>query len=198
MEDHKLMNLSFGTNPLLSLEIDPDVLRRQKFNSPLACIKPTPYSTGDFVVRKRAIYQEAKIDPNSNSIVWFDMTDADTIRSHLDTFGLLLLSSQPGDIVRMTVDVDEKTLSRRMGDEAFDTLQERRFVQLQELLGADMKPGARQENLIDKLGVAKLVSYAFCLVAEKAFERSASLKFEPISSSVKNADFKPEGVEAPR
>ncbi len=181
MEDHKLMNLSFGTNPLLSLEIDPDVLKRQKFNSPLACIKPTPYSTSDYVVRKRAIYQEAKIDPDSNSIVWFDMTDFDTVRSHLDTFGLLLAVSQPGDIVRMTVDVDVKTLIRRAEDEAIETLQERRFAQLKELLGAEMKPGARQGDLTDKLGVAKLVSYAFGLVAEKAFERNADFKFEPIS-----------------
>jgi hypothetical protein len=180
MEDHKLMNLSFGMNPLLSLEIDTDVLKRQMFNSPLACIKPTGYSTGDYVVRKSAIYKEAKVDPDSNSIVWFDMTDADTVRSHLDTFGLLLASSQLGDIVRMTVDVDEKTLSRRMEDEALASLQERRFTQLQELLGADLKPGARQSDIAEKLGLAKLVGYAFRLMAEKAFERN-ELKFEPIS-----------------
>jgi hypothetical protein len=181
MEDHKLMNMSFGTNPLLSLEIDPDVLKRQKFNTPLPCIKPTGYSTGDYVVRKKAIYEEMQVSPESNSIVWFDMTDFDTIRAHLDTFSMLLAVSQPGDIVRMTVDVDEKTLARRKDDETFDALQARRFIELQEQLGPQLRPGARQTDLNKKLGIANLVCHAFRLTAEQAFERNENFKFEPIS-----------------
>jgi hypothetical protein len=82
---------------------------------------------------------------------------------------------------RPIMPLSEAESSRRVDDEALDALRERRFVQLQELLGADMKPGARQDDLTDKLGIAKLVSYAFSLVAEKAFERNAKYKFEPIS-----------------
>ena len=55
MEDHKLINASFGIRKLLSLEINPDVVERQKFNTPLSCIMPTAFSTGDFIVRKTSI-----------------------------------------------------------------------------------------------------------------------------------------------
>lgn len=180
MEDHKLMNATFGTSALLSLEIDEDVLKRQKFNCPLDCIKPTQYSTNDFVARKEAIYREIGVNPDANSIVWFDMTDADTIRAHLENFSLLLAISEPGDVVRMTVDVDEKTLGKQSDGEDLDSLRLRRFSQLQELLGAELKPGTRDDELAKKLGIAKLVSFAFGLVAEKAFERKSYI-FEPVS-----------------
>jgi hypothetical protein len=38
MEDHKLVSATFGTKILISLEIDSEVVVRQKFNAPFACI----------------------------------------------------------------------------------------------------------------------------------------------------------------
>ncbi len=181
LEDHKLINATFGTQPLISLEIDANVVARQKFNTPLACIHPTQYSTEDFVVRKSAIFNEFGISPDANSIVWFDMTDAATIRAHLDTFSQLLGASQPADVLRITVDIDEKTLGRLSDGESLENLEQRRFVQLSEFLGGQLKPGARVKHLSSKLGIAKLVSYAFKLVAEEAFERDQKYTFEPLS-----------------
>jgi hypothetical protein len=181
MEDHKLMNLSFGISPLLSLEIDSDVLKRQQFNTPLSCIKPTRYSTNDFVVRRASILAEIGASPEANSIVWFDMTDATSLRANLDNFGQLLSASQPGDLLRMTVDVDDKTFGRNNPGETYEDLQDRRFAALQELIGAQLRPGATQDDIGEKLGIAKLVSYAFSLVAEEAFDHDARYKFEPIS-----------------
>lgn len=181
MEDHKLINASFGTTKLLSLEIDADVILRQKFNAPLACITPTAYSTEDFVAIKDLIYREIRVAPDSKSIVWFDMTDAATLRSHLDTFRLLLSKSEPGDIVRMTVDVDEKTLARKSEGEDFDDLQRRRFSILRDYLGPELKPGAEWSDLNVELGIAKLVCSAFELAAEQAFELNRVHQFSPIS-----------------
>lgn len=181
MEDHKLMHSIIASRVLLSLEVNPDVLVRQKFNAPLASIHPTLYSTDDFVVRKSAIYGEVGVAPDANSIVWFDMTDAATLRVHLDTFGRLLRSSQPGDIVRMTVDIDEKTLGRRSDSETLEEIAKRRFMQLRELLGDELNPRARARQMSTKLGVARLASYAFKLVAERAFEHDRVHVFEPLS-----------------
>lgn len=180
MEDHKLINASFGIEKLISLEIDADVLARQKFNSPLACITPTQYSTSDFVVKKASIFRHIALKHDANSIIWFDMTDHESLRAHLDTFGRLLEISQAGDVVRMTVDIDEKTFGRKAEGESLDELQLRRFEVIREQLGDELKPGARQHHLSKTLGIAQLVVYAFRLVAEKVFERS-ELCFAPLS-----------------
>lgn len=181
MEDHKLINAAFGTRMLISLETNSQVVARQRFNAPLACIKPTQYSTGDFVVRKDKIFREFKISADANSIVWFDMTDASPLRVQLDTFGELLQNSEIGDVVRMTADVDAKILGRPAPDETQEDLRTRRFVKLQELLGDQMKPGAMARTISTRLGIAKLVLHAFRLVAEDAFQQSKTRHFEPVS-----------------
>jgi hypothetical protein len=55
------------------------------------------------VIRKTAIFGEFDIVGDANSIVWFDMTDADTLRAYLDLFRELLRCSAPGDVLRITV-----------------------------------------------------------------------------------------------
>lgn len=181
LEDHKLMHANFGMRTLISLEIDPNVFARQKFNAPLACIKPTRYSTDDFIVRRSAIFRECGAAQDASAIIWFDMTDAQSIRAHLDSFGRLLRNSQPSDIIRMTIDVDEKTLGKRDEGDTLSDVSKRRFAQLRELLGDELKPGARVQSTSTKLGIAKLVTYAFRLVAEKSFELDKTYKFEPLS-----------------
>jgi putative O-methyltransferase len=181
LEDHKLMHASFGLRTLISLEIDDDVFARQKFNAPLACIKPTPYSTNDFVVRRSVIFRETGVSEDASAIIWFDLTDAETIRAHLDSFRQLLQNSQRHDVIRMTVDVDEKTLGRGGADETLNEISIKRFERLRELLGDELQPGARVRSISPKLGLTKLVVYAFRLVAEKAFERDRVYKFEPFS-----------------
>jgi hypothetical protein len=180
MEDHKMINASFGIKNLISLEIDPDVLERQKFNVPLACIKPTSYSTDDFIVKRQAIFREIKADPSSRSIIWFDMTDSASVRSHLDAFGELIRGSEPGDVLRMTVDIDGKTLARKRDDETLEKCHERQFNELRELLGEHLQPSASPKDIAKPLGISRLVLHAFKLVAEDA-SRLGNLKFVPLS-----------------
>jgi hypothetical protein len=181
MEDHKLMNASFGMAKLISLEIDADVLNRQKFNLPLSCIVPTAYSTEDFVSQKAAILKEANIKADHNSVVWFDMTDAMTLRACLDTFEGLLRASEPDDVVRITVDVDEKTLARVSKEVSFEETTAIRFNMLREMLDDQLRPGAKPSDLAEKLGVARLVVYAFQMAAEAAFSANSQFVFEPLS-----------------
>jgi hypothetical protein len=183
MEDHKLVNATIGIDKLVSLEIDSDVLARQKFNNPLACIKPTRYSTADFVVKKRVILHEVGISEESNSIVWFDMTDRDPLRVQLDTFRRLLETSEVGDLIRMTVDVDERTLGRRADGEELDAIELRRFRVLREQLGDDLRPSARRRDIRGKLGIVRLVLYAFRLQAERAFQQNSEHQFLPLSTT---------------
>ncbi len=181
MEDHKMIHAAFETPILISLETNSEVVARQRFNAPLACIKPSQYSTDDFVVRKEKIFREFRVNPAANAIVWFDMTDASSIRVHLDTFGQLLRVSEIGDVLRITVDVDGKTLGRSATEETQKDLQERRFANLQELLGEQLKPGATANALGKRLGVAEIILHAFRIVSEDAFREVKSRRFEPIS-----------------
>ncbi len=181
MEDHKLINAAFGLQSLISLEVNQDVLLRQKYNAPLACIQPTGYSTSDYVARKSDILRHARVEPSANSIVWFDMTDAETVHAHIGTFISLLESSEVGDVVRFTVDVDLKTLGRPEPDEGLDELNRRRFAFIRELLGDLLNPGAKARDLTRPLGAARLVLHAFRIAAEEAFRSHPKLGFEPIS-----------------
>lgn len=181
MEDHKLINAAFGIQALISLELEADVVTRQKFNNPLACITATHHSTDDFVLGRGAILREGGAAPDANVIVWFDMTDAQPLRVHLDTFKSLITEAQTGDFVRFTVDVDGKTLARAREDELADNLQERRFARLTELLGPQLRMGAQVQDLDDELGIARLVLHAFELIVDEVFNRTDDRTFEPLS-----------------
>lgn len=128
-----------------------------------------------------AVLDLLDIQAGANSIVWFDMTDHNTLRAHLDEFRELLRSSEPDDVLRITVDIDEKTLGRRQNGETLPDLNKRRFAQLQELLDDEMKLGARSRQLESKLGIARLAIHAFSVIAEQAFATDKNYKFEPIS-----------------
>ena len=105
-----------------------------------------------------------------NTVVWFDLTDATTLRACLDTFEGLLRASEPGDVVRVTVDVDEKRLARVSSQNvSWEETRSRRFDVLREMLDDRLRPGAKPEDLVQKLGVAQLVVYAFHMAAEAAF-----------------------------
>ncbi|MBC8792753.1 MAG: hypothetical protein C6Y20_14215 [Tagaea sp. CACIAM 22H2] len=181
MEDHKLMNASFDMMKLISLEIDSDVWARQKFNLPLSCITATSYSTQDFVSKKGVVFKKAGVPADANAIVWFDMTDALTLRASIDTFEGLLRVSEPGDVIRLTIDVDEKTLARSSAEASLDDIRERRFNKLREMLGDQLRPGAKSSDLLQKLGITKLAVHAFNVAAEAAFSNAGKYTFEPLS-----------------
>ena len=166
---------------LISLENNPEVVARQVFNAPLACIKPTRYSVGDFVLSRDAILREFGGDPGQGLIAWFDMTDAETIRAHLDTFGNVISNSDVGDVIRFTVDVDAKTFGRRQEGETLGDLAKKRFTTIRELLGNQMRQGARVRDLSSRLGTARLVLHAFRLMAEEAMQLDQRRIFEPLS-----------------
>jgi len=181
LEDHKLMNATFGTRTLISLEVESDVVARQQYNKPLACIKPTNYSTNDFILHRETILAGAGTDPDANIIAWFDMTSAQSVRAHVDSFGELLKGCKTGDVVRVTVDVDSKTLVRKLDAETSDQHHRRQLLQLRELLGPYMSPGATARKLSEKLGIANVIVQAFKLVAEDAFQNDRSRLFQPLS-----------------
>jgi len=181
MEDHKLVNASFGTQVLISLEVEPDVVARQRFNAPLSCITATQHSTDDFVLSRAAILKEGGASPEANVIAWFDMTDAQPVSVYLDTFASLLREGEIGDFIRFTVDVDGKTLARKREDEKYEVLRNRRFDKLRELLGTRLKRGATPQDLDDDLGIARLILHAFELATDEVFHLDARRIFEPLS-----------------
>ena len=83
--------------------------------------------------------------------------------------------------MRVTVDVDEKRLARVSENVSWEETRSRRFDVLREMLDDRLRPGAKPEDLVQKLGVAQLVVYAFHMAAEAAFVSNEKYVFEPMS-----------------
>jgi hypothetical protein len=101
MEDFKLLHSELRINKMISLEIDKNVLARQKFNLPLACIDLMDKKSSDFLIGHEFS------DP---SIVWFDYAIPRDLPKQLAEVESLVSKLSPGDIVKITLNANPATL----------------------------------------------------------------------------------------
>lgn len=101
MEDFKLLHSELRINKMISLEIDKNVLARQKFNLPLACINLSDKKSSDFLIGHEFC------DP---SIVWFDYAIPKDLPQQLSEVESLVSKLSAGDIVKITLNANPGTL----------------------------------------------------------------------------------------
>ena len=105
LEDFKLMHGHFGIQKMISLEIDQEVIKRQKFNSPLSenciCLKHT--SSGEFI--------EKELEKIKKKVIfWLDYAESKDTREQLWEFMDVLKKIKNHSIVKITLNAEPKNL----------------------------------------------------------------------------------------
>lgn len=102
LEDFKHLHSALRISKMISLEMDPNVYKRQMFNRPISCISLRNESSGDFL-------NNYEFDNEAGNIVWFDYANTD-ITSQLTETQRLIEKLGHGDIFKITVNASPTAL----------------------------------------------------------------------------------------
>lgn len=105
LEDFKLIHGHFGIQKMISLEIEEEVLKRQRFNSPLSedciCLKLTKSSK---------FIEEELGELNEKIIFWLDYATPEDTGDQIDEFMQALTIIPNHSIVKITLNAEPKNL----------------------------------------------------------------------------------------
>ena len=110
MADHHRIHRVLGIRKLFCFEEDPKVVQRQIFNRPIPDCKCVELTTEEFVADPRRSYKEAGISDVTGQIVWLDYTRPGDLGKNINEFVSLLRGCEHGDLVRITLNANEKAI----------------------------------------------------------------------------------------
>lgn len=184
LEDHKQIHRHLGITRLISFDLDPNIVERQKFNRPVGTCVCLCRKSEDVVDRFDDILREANVLDATGVIVWLDYTDPKRIGEQIREFQTLLDKLQENDIVRVTVNANPSSLggATRPDGSHLDRkeLHEKRLGEIdrriKEYLPSDVGPDDMDR---DRLPI--LLSRAFGRAAAEALPLQGPTTFEPLS-----------------
>ncbi|MGD0649718.1 MAG: O-methyltransferase [Verrucomicrobiia bacterium] len=101
MEDFRVLNECFQDVQMISLERDPQVLKRQKFNLPHTNVKLLPQSSEEFIMH---------FEPQAKLIAWLDYAEEDERVEQIAEFQTLLRNIPELSIVKLTLNANPENL----------------------------------------------------------------------------------------
>ncbi|EFH3460158.1 TPA: hypothetical protein JLL22_000134 [Escherichia coli] len=130
LEDFKQLHNALKINKMISLEVDANVHKRQKFNKPISCIDlgEEPLSSSEFITQS---------DFAAPSLIWLDYAIPSQIYEQMNDIAQLVSKLKPKDIFKITLNATPETLGRD-----FQERDPRRFrlKKIQSLLTQDYCP----------------------------------------------------------
>ena len=94
-DDFKLFHMKTGMQTMHSVEMDPSVFERQKFNRPYSCIQLHNELMSTFI--------DEEFDPNISSVIWLDFSDGNDKKSQFSDICNVTRKLKAGDILRITL-----------------------------------------------------------------------------------------------
>ena len=111
-DDFKMMHTQLDISNMISIENDPNVCRRAKFNKPYSCIQIENCDSSDYI---------SSMDMgDKNCIFWMDYTSPSDLGRQISDFCSLLDSSNPKDIIRITLNANPAALNGKIQSEDED------------------------------------------------------------------------------
>ena len=121
-DDFKLLHESLNISKMVSLEMDPLIYKRAKFNVPYNCIHIENANSTDYL-------SELELENEDHYIFWLDFVTPGDLGSQLSDYATLINLLRPLDIVRITLNASPTTLGDYNPDERLkcrlDKLKER-------------------------------------------------------------------------
>lgn len=173
MEDFRLIEGHFGVKRMISLEVDPAVIERQKFNRPFTSIECRKQQSGDFV----ANYASDQIE---QAIIWLDYAEANARRAQLGEFQSLLEKLVAFDIVKLTLNANPATLPVPPNTAPVNQMNAR-LDAAENQLGDYWPPAVLPEDMSRKL-FPRVLLRCVLRAAKQALPAGRELVFVPLTS----------------
>lgn len=174
LEDYKALHYQFNITKMLSLEINENVYKRQKFNLPLNCIE-CQHGTS-----KEYLDTFARAEP---TIFWLDYTSPKELKSQMGEFQTVVLQIEEFDICKITLNANVSTLGELKPKMSQKELREARLTKLKYRLG-DLFPGTITEQLMDGPRYPQALLQVLRYAAETSMQGQVDFVFQPLSSYV--------------
>jgi len=102
LEDFRAIHTQLGIKRMISLELNPDVIPRQKFNRPHKCIEVKNISSSEYI---------SSLKVNKRLLFWLDFTSPADLGKQLGDFEALITKLQSFDVVKITLNANLKMLT---------------------------------------------------------------------------------------
>jgi hypothetical protein len=170
MEDFRLLHEVFPEMKMLSIEREPEVLKRQRFNGPHTNVRCKLQKSGDFV---------ARVSDRQKRVVWLDYTEGDERPSQIAEFQSLLQNLRNLSIVKVTLNAASVTLGGTAGERG---LQAKRLKAFMSDFDRCFSNGLEEEAVTDENFPSTLLS-VIDYASREAFRARPDWQFQPLTSA---------------
>lgn len=175
-EDFKLAHSALGITRLISIEDDAHVYRRQKWNSPIACIDYRHVTARNFI---------DAFEPEGPVIAWLDFTTASDVGIQLDQAVMLISKLAPYDVFKITLNANERTLEPSPRPEEDHQFIAAMITELRRRLANHLPAGVQlTDEDLDRTGYPKLLLLAIESAVKAGLEGKPGHYFQPLASFV--------------
>lgn len=170
MEDFRLLHGLFPEMKMLSIEREPDVLKRQRFNGPHTNVRCKLQTSGDFV---------STVSDRRKMIVWLDYTDANERPVQIAELQSLLRGLRSRSVVKLTLNASAATLGGAPGERGLQATRLAAFLSdFSRCFPNDLEEEAMTEENFPNALLA-VIDYA----SREAFNGRSDWKFQPLTSA---------------
>jgi hypothetical protein len=175
LEEFKYIHDRFGLENMISIESDPEVFKRQKFNQPYSCINITNQESRDFI---------NGYDRQNKTIIWLDYVEPSKLRSQVEEFQQIILKLGVLDIVKITLNANPSSYITTSEIASPVEIEKSRIDKLKEMLGEeDLFPSA---DILGNMMMTKGFPFALTLIlkyaANLALTGKKDIYFQPLAS----------------
>lgn len=124
-DDFKQIHDQLNISSMISLEADPVVFRRARYNIPYKCIRVVNQTSTDFISGSKW--------ENKNNIIWLDYTSPSEIAQQFNDIASLTNVLNCNDIIRVTFNANVSSLGKP--DDQHASFTDFRFARLTERIG---------------------------------------------------------------
>ena len=114
-DDFKLLHERLNITKMISLEQDPIIFERAKYNCPYNCIDIKNVSSTDYI-------SNFSPDDSTHNIFWLDFVTPRELGEQLANYSILLSNLNANDIVRITLNANPDSLGRSNSPEQLQAI----------------------------------------------------------------------------
>jgi len=166
----------FGTEEMLSIEEQPWLIDRQKYNAPLGYIECVEMKSRK-LVNEIELIRETRVD--KQLICWLDFAAANKRRSQLEEVSSLIKNCRENDVLRITLNANADTLGSQRDGELAEDRDLRRLQALRDDLG-DKVAGEVEIKDVTKEGFPSTLVKILRLEVARAMRSRPDLEFQPL------------------
>ncbi|MDY6992452.1 MAG: O-methyltransferase, partial [Pseudomonadota bacterium] len=160
LEDHHLINCKLGIKNLLSLEKSHSIITRQEYNKRRADIKCNEIDASEFI---NNFSTHISCYSGKKFIIWLDFSSPNERYEQLSELEALLKNYTFGDVVKITMNANARTLGIHKEGWSTDDLYRHRREKVQQQLG----------EYLPSLGVEKINKDTFPIILSQAIKNAA-------------------------